>query len=132
MEKYLTIPGLFFKVDGGEYVDEEEKFLNVGKDGMSHTPGMSVESSRFLTTERNILGFGVETVGTDAGIAATFEPMFPTHHYLSQEGKFGLAQLGNIDKLPSTGSVIIATSLKITGGSGSPVCPIALVPKKWM
>lgn len=113
-----------------KYADDQEKFLNVGEDGMSHTPGMSVEASRFLAVERNILGFGCETVGTDAGIAATFEPMFPTHYYLAQEGRFGVTQLANIDKLPPTGAVVIVTPLKITDGSGSPVRPIALVPKK--
>lgn len=132
-EQYGRIPDnswVILQTGWDKYADNAEKYLNVGEDGMSHTPGASVEASRFLAVERNILGFGVETVGTDAGIAATFEPMFPTHHYLAQEGKFGLTQLANIDKLPTTGAVIIVTPLKITDGSGSPVRPIALVSKK--
>lgn len=132
-EQYGKIPDhswVILQSGWDQYVEDEAKYLNVGEDGMSHSPGMSVETSKFLITERNILGFGVETVGTDAGNAATFEPAFPTHYYLSQEGKFGLTQLGNIDKLPTRGSVIITTPLKITNGSGSPVRPIALVPKK--
>ncbi|WP_018130549.1 cyclase family protein [Effusibacillus pohliae] len=114
----------------GKYGQNPEKFFNIGEDGMPHTPGISVEASKFLAYERNVLGVGVETVGTDAGIAATFDPPFPTHYYMHEANRYGLAQLTNVDKLPARGAIVIATPLKITDGSGSPVRPIALVPKK--
>ena len=41
-------------------------------------------------------------------------------------GKFGLASLCNLDRLPPTGAVVIAAPLKIVGGSGSPIRAIAL------
>jgi kynurenine formamidase len=43
-------------------------------------------------------------------------------------GKFGLTSLVNLDELPATGSVLIATPLKIVNGSGSPVRVIAITP----
>jgi kynurenine formamidase len=43
-------------------------------------------------------------------------------------GKFGLASLCNLDKLPATGAVVIAAPLKIVEGSGSPLRVIALAP----
>jgi kynurenine formamidase len=43
--------------------------------------------------------------------------------------KYGLAQLQNLDKLPTTGAVIVASPLKIVGGSGSPARVIALVER---
>jgi len=43
-------------------------------------------------------------------------------------GKYGLTQLTNVNLLPTTGAVVIATPLKIERGSGSPVRVIALVP----
>jgi kynurenine formamidase len=43
-------------------------------------------------------------------------------------GKFGLASLCNLDKLPATGAVLIAAPLKIVDGSGSPVRVLAIVP----
>lgn len=113
----------------GNYSKDHEKYFNVGEDGMSHTPGIGKEASIFLAEERDVLGVGVETVGTDAGIAATFDPMFPNHHYMHGANKYGLAQLANVDKLPARGAVIITNPLKITGGSGSPLRVIALVPK---
>ena len=113
----------------GKFAQDGAKFFNVGEDGMPHTPGASVEATKFLVDERDVLGFGTETVGTDAGIAATFDPMFPAHYFFQGAGKYGLTQLNNLDKLPARGSVVIALPLKITGGSGSPVRPMAIVPK---
>ncbi len=82
----------------------------------------------FLARERDILGVGVETVGTDAGQAATFEPMFPCHTLMHGSNRFGLASLTNLDQLPPTGAVVIAPPLKIVNGSGSPLRVLALVP----
>ena len=81
-----------------------------------------------LARERDVLGLGVETVGTDAGQAGSFEPPFPAHTIMHGAGKFGLASLCNLDKLPATGSILIAAPLKLVAGSGSPVRALALVP----
>jgi kynurenine formamidase len=102
-------------------------FLNVGADG-PHSPGFDARASRLLAIERDVLGVGVETVGTDAGQAATFEPPFPNHTIMHGAGKFGLASLCNLDRLPPTGAVVIAAPLKIVNGSGSPLRVLAIVP----
>ncbi len=102
-----------------------EAFLNLGEDGPV-SPGPSVEAVKALL-ERDILGWGVETVGTDAGAAGGFEPMFPAHTLFHGAGKLGLASLANLDKLPPKGAIVIAAPLKIVNGSGSPVRVLALV-----
>ncbi len=102
------------------------KFLNMQADG-PHVPGPSAASVRFLVEERNVNGWGVEAVGTDAGQAFAFEPAFPAHHLMHGANKFGLASLTNLDKLPATGAVLIAAPLKIKHGSGSPLRVLALV-----
>lgn len=104
-----------------------DAFLNADEEG-PHSPGFDVECARFLAEERGILGVGVETVGTDAGQAGTFDPPFPTHTFMHGAGKFGLASLSNLDQLPATGAVVIAAPLKIVRGSGSPLRVVALVP----
>ncbi len=106
---------------------EPAAFLNVGPDG-PHSPGFDARTSRLLAHERDILGVGVETIGTDAGQAATFDPPFPNHAIMHGAGKFGLASLCHLDRLPPTGAVLIAAPLKIVNGSGSPVRAIAIVP----
>jgi kynurenine formamidase len=93
----------------------------------SHTPGWEPDAVVFLAEQRNILGVGVETVGTDAGQAAVQDPMFPCHNIMHGANKCGLAGLKNLDKLPAKGAILIAPPLKIKGGSGSPTRVLALV-----
>lgn len=106
---------------------DPKAFMNLGPDG-AHTPGFHPEAVPFLAKERDILGVGVETIGTDAGQAATFNPMFPCHTIMHGANRFGLASLMNLDQLPPTGAVVIAPPLKIVNGSGSPLRVLALVP----
>jgi kynurenine formamidase len=101
-------------------------FLNVGSDG-PHSPGFDAATSRLLAHDRDVLGVGVETIGTDAGQAGTFDPPFPNHAIMHGAGKFGLASLCNLDQLPPTGAIVIAAPLKIVAGSGSPLRVLALV-----
>lgn len=104
-----------------------DAFLNADENG-PHSPGFHPDCVRFLAHERDVLGVGVETVGTDAGQAANFDPPFPAHNIMHGSGRLGLASLANLDKLPPTGAVVIAAPLKIVNGSGSPVRVIALAP----
>jgi kynurenine formamidase len=102
-------------------------FLNAAADG-PHTPGFHRSTSELLARDRDVLGVGVETVGTDAGQAGTFDPPFPNHATMHGAGKFGLASLTNLDQLPAVGAIVIAAPLKIVGGSGSPLRVLAIAP----
>lgn len=102
-----------------------DAFLNIKEDG-PHSPGPSPDCVKFLAEERDVLGFGVETVGTDAGQAGGFDPAFPCHTLMHGAGKFGLASLTNLDQLPAIGAIIVAAPLKIVNGSGSPLRVLAL------
>ncbi len=82
---------------------------------------------RCLVEEWQILGFGTETIGTDAGQAHHFAPPYPAHHFLHGAGRYGLQCLRNLDQLPATGAAIIAAPLKIRQGSGSPLRVLAMV-----
>ncbi len=104
-----------------------DDYLNVREDG-PHTPGWTRACSEFLAHERDVLGVGVETVGTDAGRAAIFDPPFSNHYIMHGSGRFGLAGLCNLDLLPARGAMVIAAPLKIVGGSGSPLRVLAITP----
>ena len=104
----------------------QEEFLNANETG-PHTPGISVACARWLAAHESIIGLGVETVGTDAGAAHSFDPPFPCHASLLGAGKYGLTQLQNLALLPPRGAVVITGPLPITGGSGSPCRAIGLV-----
>jgi len=100
---------------------DQADFLNGGR-----TPGPDAECARALA-ESAIAGFGVETVGTDAGMAHSFDPPFPVHNFLLGAGKYGITQLANLAELPPTGAVIVVAPLKLVDGTGSPSRIYALV-----
>jgi len=106
----------------------QRDFLNADENG-PHTPGVSVECARWIAQEAPVLGIGVETVGTDAGRAHSFDPPFPCHSALLGAGKYGLTQLQNLALLPPAGVVLVAGPLPIVGGSGSPARVLALVER---
>ena len=105
---------------------DEAAFLNADENG-PHTPGPSVAAARWLAEERSVTGFGVETVGIDAGSAGGMDPVFPAHHFLLGADTYGLTQLQNLDRLPTIGAVLVVLPLPLVGGTGSPVRVLALV-----
>jgi kynurenine formamidase len=107
---------------------DTETFLNADDDGNPHSPGFDAECVRWIAEESPFVGVGVETVGIDAGAAGGFDPPFPAHYYLMGAGKYGVTQLANLGALPPTGALLFVAPLKLTGGTGSPVRALALVP----
>ena len=108
--------------------NDQDTFLNANETG-PHTPGVSVECARWIAHESPAIGFGVETVGTDAGAAHSFDPPFPCHSSMLGADKYGLTQLQNLALLPPQGAMIVVSPLPITGGSGSPCRALALVER---
>jgi kynurenine formamidase len=120
---------LLLRSGWGARAQDETAFLNVGENG-PETPGPDVEASRWLAYERNISGFGVETVGIDAGAAGGFDPPFPLHNFLLGARGLGLTQLANLERLPLTGALIVVAPLRLVGGTGSPSRVFAFVPRR--
>lgn len=117
---------VFMRSDWRKIADPKN-YTNMDENG-GHSPGPDAEATLWMINERDVLGFGTECVGTDAGQAFLFEPQYPCHHYMHGAGKFGLQCMTNLDLLPPTGAVIVAAPLKIENGSGSPLRVLALVP----
>ncbi|QDL92679.1 cyclase family protein [Paroceanicella profunda] len=103
-------------------------YVGLEADG-AHSPGPDASAIEALLA-RGIIGFGTETVGTDAGQGAHLSPPYPAHSLLHGAGKLGLQCLAGLDRLPPKGAMLIAPPLKIAGGSGSPLRVLALVPKE--
>ena len=105
---------------------DPEAYQNFDETGQ-HTPGPSAEAVQFLVEQRDVLGFGSEAIGTDAGQGYHLRPPYPCHYYMHGAGRYGLQCLSNLDLLPPTGAVLICPPLKIEKGSGSPLRVLALV-----
>jgi kynurenine formamidase len=101
-------------------------YAGMREDG-AHTPGPGPEVVKWLVEQRDVHGFGTETIGTDAGQAHHFNPPYPAHFYMHGKGRYGLQCLTNLDRLPPVGTVIFAAPLKIRQGSGSPLRVLALI-----
>jgi kynurenine formamidase len=119
---------LLYRTGWDERSGSQEAFTNADETG-PHTPGMSPECARWVAEESPVIGVGVETVGTDAGAAHSFEPAFPCHSFLMGNDKYGLTQLQNLALLPTTGALVIAGPLPIVTGSGAPARVLALVER---
>ena len=119
---------LLYRTGWDSRAHDQAAFLNADETG-PHTPGISGACARWLAEQAPIVGVGVETVGTDAGAAHSFDPPFPCHAFLLGAGKYGLTQLANVAKLPPTGVVLVVAPLPIVGGSGSPARVLALVQR---
>jgi kynurenine formamidase len=104
------------------------EYLNMQEDG-AHSPGPDADVVPWLIKERDVHGFGTESVGTDAGQAHHLNPPYPCHYYMHGNNRYGLQCLTNLDQLPPTGAVIFSAPLKIRSGSGSPLRVLALAPK---
>ena len=118
---------VLFRTDWSKHVGTPA-YLGMERDG-AHSPGPAAEAIEFLVNERGILGFGTETVGTDAGQGAHLSPPYPAHYILHGAGRCGLQCLANLDLLPPTGTLLLAAPLKIRDGSGSPLRVLALAPR---
>ncbi len=104
-----------------------EAYLNARDDGM-HTPGPDLGVVQWMIEERDVHGFGVEAIGTDAGQSYGWEFPFPCHYLMHGNNRYGLQCLTNLDQLPPQGALIVAAPLKIKDGSGSPLRVLALIP----
>ncbi|MCP8939985.1 cyclase family protein [Alsobacter sp. SYSU M60028] len=102
----------------------DAEFLNADENG-PHSPGPTADAISYLI-DKGVIGWGVETVGTDAGSAGGMDPPFPAHNLMHKANRYGLASLCQLDRLPPKGAILIAAPLKIVNGTGSPVRALAL------
>ena len=107
---------------------DPEAYQNFDETGQ-HTPGPGTEAVQFLVEQRDVLGFGSEAIGTDAGQGFHLRPPYPCHYFMHGAGRWGLQCLCNLDQLPPTGSVLVTPPLKIEKGSGSPLRVLAMVAR---
>ncbi len=127
-ERHGRIPAgawVLFRTDWSKRKDPVE-FLNLKDDG-AHSPGPTQAAVEWLIHERDVHGFGVETINTDAGQSYSWPVPYPCHTLMHGANRYGLQCLTNLDQLPPTGALIVSAPLKIQNGSGSPLRVLALV-----
>lgn len=104
-------------------VTNVDRFLNRDAKGALHAPGFGEQAARFLVTERDIAGVGVDTLSLDAGAVQKFV----AHFAILGAGKYGVEMLANLGSVPPGGATIIVGAPKHEGATGGPARALALV-----
>jgi kynurenine formamidase len=104
---------------------DAEAMANRDSDGISHTPGWSLEVLAFLINERSVAAIGHEQTDTDPGLA-TSRKDFSLETYVLEQDRWQIELLANLDGLPEAGGAVVATWPKPLGGSGFPARVFAI------
>lgn len=112
----------------GKYWPDAKRYLGTDEHGAEaiaklHFPGISAEAAR-LFVERKVAGVGIDTASVDYGQSKDFQ----THRVLYSHDIYGLENVANLDRVPTTGALLIALPMKIKGGTGGPVRIVAVLP----
>lgn len=98
---------------------------NVDADGVSHTPGWSLDVLRYLIEDAGVTAVGHEQTDTDPGRATSAGDLSLERYVLGQD-RWQIELLANLHLLPEAGALIVATWPKPQGGSGFPARAFAL------
>ena len=104
------------------YWGDKEKYMGTAERGeaavpLLHFPGLHPDAATWLVENRDIASIGLDTPSIDYGQSTEFK----SHQILYDKQIPSFENVANLDKLPSTGTLIVALPMKIKGGSGAPL-----------
>ena len=103
------------------------KLENKDAKGIAHYPGWSLPALKYLYEERKITASGHETTDTDPGTAASKDD-YSLETYILSTNHYQIELLTNLDQVPESGALVVATFPKPKGGSGFPARVFAILP----
>jgi kynurenine formamidase len=124
-KRYGRVPsGAFVAMSSGwdARIGSADRFLNRDAKGVLHAPGFGEPAARFLISERDVCGVGVDTLSLDAGEAQKFV----AHLAILGAGKYGVEMLANLGRVPPSGATVIVGAPKHEGATGGPARVLAL------
>lgn len=107
---------VFLDTGWGRHWKNYARYKNQDATGKMHFPGFSEEAARFLVTQRNVRGIGIDTLSIDYGLSKDFM----VHHVVNGAGRYGLENVANLDQLPPKDFFVFVAPIKIRTGSGGP------------
>ena len=124
------IPGGAFvamRTDWSKRWPDAAKMTNKDANGVAHYPGWSLPVLKYLYEERKITASGHETTDTDPGIATTKDD-YSLETYILSANHYQIELLTNLDQVPESGAIVVASFPKPKGGSGFPARAFAILP----
>jgi len=125
-----AIPGGAFvamRTDWSKRWPDAAKMTNKDANGVAHYPGWSLPVLKYLYEERKITASGHETTDTDPGIATTKDD-YSLETYILSTNHYQIELLTNLDQVPESGAIVVASFPKPKGGSGFPARAFAILP----
>ena len=92
-----------------------------------HYPAWRLPALKYLYEERKITASGHETTDTDPGIATTKDD-YSLETYILSTNHYQIELLTNLDLVPESDAIVVASFPKPKGGSGFPARVFAIVP----
>ena len=81
---------------------------NKDRNGIAHYPGWSMPVLKYLFEERKVTASGHETTDTDPGVAASKDDA-TLEKYILSTNHYQIELLANLDQVPESGALVIAT-----------------------
>lgn len=115
------------RTDWGQKWPNAESMANRDANGIQHFPGWSMTVLEFLFSERNVTAVGHETSDTDGGVACSqSDSNWACESYILGRDRWQLEFLTNLDKVPESGALLMASWPRPKGGSGFPARAVAI------
>jgi len=106
---------------------DPQAMRNADTDGRRHSPGCSELVLRFLLEEREAAAIGYDTLDTDPGADLTGGRAELEVLILCAD-RYQIELLANLDRVPESGALVVASWPKARHGSGFPARMFAIVP----
>jgi kynurenine formamidase len=101
--------------------------MNRDEQGIAHFPGWSLEVLQFLFEQRHAIACGHETTDTDSGLAISRGDVSLETYVLGLD-RWQIELLADLDGVPESGALVVASWPKPKQGSGFPARVFAICP----
>ncbi|MGH7563559.1 MAG: cyclase family protein [Gemmatimonadota bacterium] len=110
----------------GERWADAERYLGTARRGADavaelHFPGLDPDAATWLVEERAVKAVGIDTASIDRGQSTDFA----AHRVLAAANVPIFENVAHLDRVPATGSWVVALPMKIEGGTGGPLRIVA-------
>jgi len=103
-----------------------EKMSGIAEDGSENFPGWSLPAIKFIYEERGAAASGHETLDTDASAECAKAGDLACERYILDHGHIQIEVLCNLDQVPATGAILLASWPNFKGANGLPARVVAI------
>ncbi|MBO9534691.1 MAG: cyclase family protein [Solirubrobacteraceae bacterium] len=129
-QRHDRIPeGAFVALNTGwaDHWPSGDAMQNRDEAGVAHYPGWGVDALELLVEGRGITAIGHDMTDTDPGMRVSAGE-YPAEAYILGADRWQIELLANLDQVPPTGALVVASWPKPKAGSGFPARVFAIVP----